>query len=63
MSPLFLVSMNDPTPKPIPFIRELCKHKTEDEILDAEFRFREYVKFVKELCEELEGEPLPTIDF
>lgn len=30
--------------KPIPFIRELCKHKTEEEIREAEENFREYVK-------------------
>jgi hypothetical protein len=37
--------------KPIAFIRELCKHKTEEEILEAEANFRQYLAVVKEICE------------
>ncbi len=44
------------TPKPIPFIRELCKHKTEEEILEAEENFRKYLLIVKGICERLERE-------
>lgn len=43
-------------PKPIPFIRELCKHKTEAEILEAEENFRRYLLLVKRMCERLERE-------
>lgn len=42
--------------KPIPFIRELCKHKTEAEILEAEENFRRYLRIVKRICERLERE-------
>lgn len=49
--------------KPIPFIRELCKHKTEEEILEAEYRFRKYVEIVKRIADEDEDEDLPIIDF
>lgn len=44
------------TPKPIPFIRELCKHKTEEEILEAEENYRQYLLLVKQICERLERE-------
>jgi len=43
-------------PKPISFIRELCKHKTEAEILEAEENFRRYLLLVKRICERLERE-------
>jgi hypothetical protein len=42
--------------KPIAFIRELCKHKTEEEILEAEENFRRYLMLVKRICERLEQE-------
>jgi hypothetical protein len=42
--------------KPIAFIRELCKHKTETEILEAEENFRQYLMLVKRMCERLEQE-------
>ncbi len=32
--------------KPIPFVRELCKHKTEEEIREAEENFREYLRLL-----------------
>jgi len=45
----------------IPFIRELCKLKTEEEIREAEENFRNYLLLVKEICERLEaGEPAPA---
>lgn len=42
--------------KPIPFIRELCKHKTEAEIEEAEENFRRYLRLVKSICERVERE-------
>ena len=42
--------------KPIAFIRELCKQKTEDEIQEAEENFRKYLLLVKRICERLERE-------
>ena len=39
------------TNQPISFIRELCKHKSEAEIFQAEGRFREYLLLVKRICE------------
>lgn len=39
--------------KPIAFIRELCKEKTEQEILEAEENFRRYLTLVKRICERL----------
>jgi|GEM_PF-2044807 len=40
----------------IPFIRELCKHKTEEEIQEAEENFRRYLAVVKDIFERLERE-------
>ena len=40
----------------IPFIRELCKHKTEEEIREAEENFRRYLLLIKRICERLEQE-------
>jgi len=48
--------------KPIPFIRELCKHKTEKEILGAEENFRRYLLLVKRICERLEREESEQFD-
>lgn len=45
-----------PTTAPIPFIRELCKYKTEAEISEAEDNFRKYLLLVKHICERLERE-------
>jgi hypothetical protein len=42
--------------KPIAFIRELCKNKTETEILEAEENFRQYLMLVKRICERMEQE-------
>ena len=45
--------MNKPndSPRPITFIRELCKHKTETEILEAEATFRKFLLIVSEICD------------
>jgi hypothetical protein len=40
----------------IDFIRELCKHKNEAEILEAEENFRRYLLLIKRICERLEQE-------
>lgn len=40
----------------VAFIRELCKHKTEEEIREAEDNFRLYLLLVKRICERLERE-------
>ena len=40
----------------IPFIRELCKHKSEEEILEAEENFRKYLLLIKRICVRLERE-------
>ena len=44
----------------ISFIRELCKHKTEEEIQEAEENFRNYLMLVKRISERLEFEENPT---
>lgn len=43
------------TPPPIPFIRELCKHKTPDEIVEAEENFRDFVRFVERLYDKMKA--------
>lgn len=43
-------------PKPIPFIRRLCAHKSEPEILEAEENFRNYVMLMHRVAERLERE-------
>lgn len=50
--------------KTIQFVRELCKGKTEEEILEAEQNFRDYLLVVKEICDRLEteGKDLPSFD-
>lgn len=40
--------------KPIQFIRELCKGKPENEVLEAEENFRNYLLVVKEICDRME---------
>jgi hypothetical protein len=42
--------------KQIAFIRELMKLKTEEEIIEAEENFREYLLIVKEICDRIESE-------
>ena len=55
-------SMKQTTPKPIAFVRELCKHKTEEEILEAEENYRRYLRLVKKICERLESEESQTAE-
>lgn len=43
-------------PKPIPFIRELCEHKTELEILEAEENFRSLLRVFDHMYARLESE-------
>ncbi len=40
--------------QPIKFIREICKGKTEDELIEAEENFREYLLVIKEMSDRLE---------
>lgn len=42
--------------QPIQFIRDLCIGKTEDELLDAEQKFREFLLVIKEIADRLENE-------
>lgn len=42
--------------KPIRFIRNLCKGKTEEELLEAADNFREYLLVIKEMCDRIELE-------
>lgn len=49
--------------KPIQFIRDLCKHRTEQEILEAEYNFREYMLVVKDICDRLVAEGKSLSDF
>lgn len=42
--------------KPIQFIRNLCKGQTEEELLEAEENFREYLMVIKEMCDRKELE-------
>lgn len=46
------------------FVRELCNGKTEQELLDAEENFRDYLLVVKEICDRLEhdGISIPSFD-
>lgn len=46
------------------FVRELCKDKTEEELLEAEQYFRDYLLVVKEICDRLErdGINIPSFD-
>ena len=54
--------MSNNEQKPIAFIRELCKEKTEPEISEAEENFRRYLALVKRICERLEREETPEPD-
>ncbi|MBS1619284.1 MAG: hypothetical protein JST76_12240 [Bacteroidetes bacterium] len=40
----------------IPFIRELCRNRSEEEIREAEQTFRRYLRLVRRICERLERE-------
>jgi hypothetical protein len=42
--------------KPIQFIRELGNHRSEQEIQEAEYNFREYLLVIKEISDRLAGE-------
>ncbi len=49
------MSQENERTKPIQFIRELCKGKSEKEILEAEENFREYLLVVKEIRDRIES--------
>lgn len=49
--------------KPIQFIRDLCREKTEDELLEAEQNFREFLLVIKEIADRLEAEGKTLADF
>lgn len=44
------------TPPPIPFIRELCSHKSEEEILEAEENFRALLRVFDRMYARLKAE-------
>ncbi|MGB5025625.1 MAG: hypothetical protein WBO44_09760 [Saprospiraceae bacterium] len=47
----------------IQFIREVCKDKTEEELLEAEQNFREFLLVIKEIADRLEVEGKALEDF
>ncbi|HRG33563.1 MAG TPA: hypothetical protein PLN76_09815 [Saprospiraceae bacterium] len=47
----------------IQFIRELSKDKTEDEVLETEQNFREFLLVIKEIADRLEVEGKTLADF
>ena len=49
----------------IQFIRELCKGKTEEELLEAEQNFREFLLVIKEISDglEVEGKIFEDLEF
>lgn len=49
--------------KPIQFIRYLCKEKTDEEIMEAEQKFREFLLVIKEIADRLEDEGEALNDF
>lgn len=49
--------------KPIQFIRELCKGKTEDELVEAEDNFVGFLFAIKEIADRLELEGKTLSDF
>jgi isochorismate synthase EntC len=49
--------------KPIQFIRELCKEKTQDDLLETEKNFREFLLVIKEIADRLEVEDKTLEDF
>ena len=60
----YLKMKKENEPKTLQFVRELCKGKSEEEILEAEHNFKDYLLVVKEICDRLEreGKDLPSID-
>ncbi|MBK8642349.1 MAG: hypothetical protein IPN15_09090 [Saprospiraceae bacterium] len=48
---------------PISFIRELSKEKKEDEVLETEQNFREFLLVIKEIADRLEVEDKTLEDF
>lgn len=58
------MSIETENSKTIQFVRELCKGKSEEEILEAEQNFRDYLLVVKEICDRLEAEGIgiPSFD-
>ena len=49
--------------KSIKFIREICKGKTEEELLEAEETFRDYLLVIKEMCDRKESEKKDAVGF
>lgn len=49
--------------KPVLFIRELCKEKTEEQILEAELNFTKFLLVIKEVANRLEMENKTLADF
>jgi hypothetical protein len=45
------------------YIRDLCKGRTEEKLLEAEETFREYLLIVKEICDRMEREGKELEDF
>lgn len=41
--------------KPIQFVRDLCRGKNENEVLEAEESLRELFLVINEMCDRLEG--------
>ncbi|MFI5405270.1 MAG: hypothetical protein ACHQ1D_02020 [Nitrososphaerales archaeon] len=48
------MNYNNEKIEPIRFIREICKGKTEEELLEAEENFRDYLLVIKGMCDRLE---------
>ena len=51
------------TPQPIPFIRELCAHLSEENLQEAEASFWRYLDIVRSIHERLKHEATPTDRF
>ena len=62
---LYACFMNDKHEelKPSKFIREICKGKTEEELLNAEENFREYLLVIKGMCDRIDNEEKRDSDF
>jgi hypothetical protein len=48
---------------PINFTLEICKEKTEVELLEAEENFREYLLVIKGMCNRIDREEKEATDF
>ncbi|MCF8282294.1 MAG: hypothetical protein K9J45_18005 [Bacteroidales bacterium] len=50
--------------KAMKFLRDLCNGKTEEELLEVEQNFQDYLLVVKEICDryEREGKEFPNFD-